>query len=351
MEQIQRSNWKFNMILLGMIIFLIISVIYSITLGSADISMKNVYHILFAKITGNNEWLDGVDNGWVDIVWLIRFPRILLAVLAGIALSLSGAVMQAIVNNPLADPYILGVSSGASLGATLAIFLGVGISFGPNYVGICAFIGALVISLLVLLLGSSASRADVSRLLLVGIALSSLCSAFSSIIIFAANNRNGMMTLNFWLLGSLSAANWQIVKIIAPIVILISIFFCLQSRILNLMLVGDEAAVTLGQENYIYRIIYIILAAILIGFVVYACGIIGFVGLVVPHIARLLVGVNHKKMIPLTILIGGVFLLWADILSRMIIKGTEIPIGIIVSIVGAPFFLYLVIQNSGEKRS
>ncbi|MEG0255520.1 FecCD family ABC transporter permease [Vagococcus sp.] len=350
MEQVQRSNWKFNMILLGMTVLLLVSIIYSITLGSADISMKEVYHILFAKITGQDTLLKHVEKGAIDIVWLIRFPRILLAVLAGIALSLSGAVMQAIVNNPLADPYILGISSGASLGATLAILLGVGVSLGSNYVGISAFIGALVVSFLVLLFGSSSSRADVSRLLLVGIALSSLCSAMSSIIVFAANNRNGMMTLNFWLLGSLSAANWQIVKILAPIVIVISLFFCFQSRILNLMLVGDEAAVTLGQENHIYRIIYIILAAILIGFIVYACGIIGFVGLVVPHIARLLVGVNHKKMIPITILFGGLFLLWADILSRMIIKGVEIPIGIIVSIVGAPFFLYLVVQNSGEKR-
>ncbi len=350
MEQIQRSNWKFNVILLGMTGLLLFSIIYSITLGSADISMKEVYQILFAKITGNQEVLGKFEQGWIDIVWLIRLPRILLAVLAGISLSLSGAVMQAIVNNPLADPYILGISSGASLGATLAILLGVGISFGPNYVGICAFIGALSVSILVLLFGHSASRRDVSRLLLVGVALSSLCSAISSIIVFSANNRNGMMTLNFWLLGSLSAANWQIVNVLAPIVLIISLFFCFQSRILNVMLVGDEAAVTLGQENHLYRIIYIILAAILIGFIVYSCGIIGFVGLVVPHIARLLVGVNHKKMIPVTILIGGLFLLWADILSRVIIKGVEIPIGIIVSIIGAPFFLYLVVQSSGERR-
>lgn len=350
MEQLQRSNWKFNVILLGMTGLLIFSIIYSITLGSADISMKEVYQILFAKITGNQEVLQEFEQGWIDIVWLIRLPRILLAVLAGISLSLSGAVMQAIVNNPLADPYILGISSGASLGATLAILLGVGIAFGSNYVGICAFIGALSVSILVLLFGHSANRRDVSRLLLVGVALSSLCSAISSIIVFAANNRNGMMTLNFWLLGSLSAANWQIVNLLAPIVLIISLFFCFQSRILNVMLVGDEAAVTLGQENHMYRIIYIILAAILIGFIVYSCGIIGFVGLVVPHIARLLVGVNHKKMIPVTILIGGLFLLWADILSRVIIKGIEIPIGIIVSIVGAPFFLYLVVQSSGERR-
>ncbi|MDH6364906.1 iron complex transport system permease protein [Enterococcus sp. PF1-24] len=349
LQHYQKAHWKFSLIVIALSLLLLFSIVYSITFGSVNISWQMVYQIIYGQVTDNSAILAGVDSGWIDIVWMIRLPRVLLATAVGASLALTGTVMQAILRNPLADPYVLGISSGASLGATLSIMLGVGISFGANYIGVCAFLGALLASLIVLFLGNFRNREGISRLLLVGVALSSLCSALSSFIVFISGRKEGMQTLNFWLLGSLTAANWQLLKVLLPLVLVICLFFCFQSRVLNLMLLGDETARTLGRENFYFRILYILLVSILCGFVVYACGIIGFVGLVVPHITRILVGVNHRRMVPVTILFGAIFLIWTDVLSRMIIKGSEIPIGIIVSAIGAPFFLYLVMQNP-QKR-
>ncbi|WEG75100.1 FecCD family ABC transporter permease [Vagococcus intermedius] len=326
------------------------SAIYSVTLGSVGIDWRDVYQIIWHKLSGTSDLSGNVDVSHIDIVWLIRLPRVILAMLVGASLALAGTVMQALVKNPLADPYILGISSGASLGATLAIMLGVGTTFGSNFVGMSAFIGALISSFLVLFIGNIGRRTDIAQLLLVGVAISAICSAASSFIVFMSKNREGMQTLNFWLMGSLSGANWENIKLLFPLVTLAMVLFIIQARILNLMVVGDETASNLGRNLQLYRILYIVIVALLIGFVVYSCGIIGFVGLVIPHIARLLVGANHRKMLPVSLLVGALFLLWSDVLARLIIPGSEIPIGIIVSSVGGPFFLYLVIQNALRRR-
>lgn len=340
----------YSMLLLVLLVILIVSAVYSITIGSVEISWQEVFQIIRGKVTNQHLQLSEFDSSFIDIVWLIRLPRVILAMLVGAALSLAGTVMQALVKNPLADPYILGISSGASLGATLAIMLGVGASFGANFVGFSAFIGALAASFLVLVVGSLGKRTDISQLLLVGVAISSICSSASSFIVFISKNREGMQTLNFWLLGSLTGASWQSIQVLFPLVLAASMLYIVQSRILNLMVVGDDTAVTLGRNLKTYRVFYTIIVSLVIGFVVYSCGLIGFVGLVVPHISRLLVGANHSKMLPVSLLVGALFLLWSDVLSRVIIQGSEIPIGIIVSAVGGPFFLYLVIKNAVGKQ-
>ncbi|CAM3288699.1 FecCD family ABC transporter permease [Vagococcus fessus] len=333
-----------------LLIVLIFSTIYSVTVGSVMIKWQDVYQIIWQKIFPQLANFKEVDVSFIDIVWLIRLPRVILAILVGASLALSGTVMQALVKNPLADPYILGISSGASLGATLAIMLGVGASLGNNFIGIAAFIGALISSFLVLFIGNIGRRTDIGQLLLVGVAVSSICSAASSFIVFMSKNREGMQTLNFWLMGSISGANWESIKVLFPLVLCVSIFFIIQARILNLMVLGDETASYLGRNLQLYRVLYIIIISLLIGFVVFSCGVIGFVGLVVPHISRLMVGANHRRMLPISLLLGALFLLWSDVLTRVIIPGSEIPIGIIVSSVGGPFFLYLVIKNSIKRR-
>ncbi|RDY29059.1 iron ABC transporter permease [Romboutsia weinsteinii] len=325
---------------------LFLSVGLAVTKGSVDISIGEVYEIIFYKLfhVGNEDIL---GSGAIhDVVWLIRLPRIILAISVGAGLSVVGIVMQAIVKNPLADPYILGVSSGASLGATIAIMFGLGTVLGSNAIGVSGFIGAFTVSMLVLVISNIGGRSNSIKLLLAGMALSSVCSAFSSFIVYFANDAQGMQTITFWLMGSLAGAKWQEISIIVPIILLGIIFFSTQYRTLNLMLLGDEVSITLGSNLNKYRHIYLLITSIMIGILVYSSGMIGFVGLVIPHIVRMVFGTDHKKIIPIASLLGAIFLIWADVLSRSIIKGTELPIGILTSIIGGPCFIWLMIKKT-----
>lgn len=329
-----------------LLVLLILSIGLAVTIGSVDISIKEVYTIIFSKIFNISKENLSSNSAVYDVVWLIRLPRIILAVAVGIGLSVVGIVIQAIVKNPLADPYILGVSSGASLGATMAIMLGLGVSLGSNYIGVAGFIGAFIVSILVLVIANIGGRANSVKLLLAGMALSSVCSAFSSFIVYFANDVQGMQKITFWLMGSLAGVKWDQIAFILPIVILGTLFFFSQHRILNLMLLGDDVAVTLGTDLHKYRHIYLIITSLMIGLLVYCAGMIGFVGLIIPHITRMMFGTDHKKIIPISALIGAIFIIWADVLSRTIIKGTEIPIGILISMIGAPCFIWLMIKKT-----
>ena len=332
-----------SVVLLGV---LIASILLAVTIGSYDISIRDVYEIIIYKTLGIGD-ANTLSSGPVhDIVWFVRLPRILLAVLVGIGLSISGVVMQAIVKNPLADPYILGISSGASLGATLAIMLGIGTSLGSNYVGISAFIGAFLISIAVLSLSNVRGKPNSTKLLLSGLALSSVCSAFSSFIIFYSSDREGMKSITYWLMGSLAGANWGNIKVISLIILVTTIFFITQYRTLNLMLIGDEVSITLGKNLHKSRQVYLAIASIIIGFIVYASGIIGFIGLIIPHMARMIFGTDHKIIIITSALMGAIFLIWSDVLSRILIPGNELPIGVLISMVGAPIFVYLMVSKT-----
>ena len=330
-------------LLLLMILFLSIGL--SVTIGSVDISIKEVYEVLLYKLF--NIGSSSAGTGPVaDVVWLIRMPRIILAITVGCGLSVVGIVMQAIVKNPLADPYILGVSSGASLGATLSVILGFGIIFGNNSIGFMGFIGAFTISILVLAISNIGGRSSSVKLLLAGMSLSSVCSSFSSFLVYISDDSQKLNTITFWLMGSLAGAKWNEIVIILPIIILGTIFFITQYRTLNLMLLGDEVSITLGTDLHSYRIIYLVITSIMIGILVYASGMIGFVGLIIPHIVRIIFGTDHKKIIPIAALLGSIILIWADVFSRILIKGTEIPIGIVISIIGAPLFVWLMIKKN-----
>ena len=314
-------------------VILVISILTAVTIGSVDLSVKDVYSVILYKVFGiGDPEVYGV-GAMSDIVWFIRLPRILLATAVGMGLAVAGVVMQAIVKNPIADPYILGISSGASLGATVAIFLGV--------------------SVLVQITANIGGRANSVRLLLAGTALGSVCSAFSNFVVYIAGDRDGIQTVTFWLMGSLAGAKWENLAVIIPCVLIATLFFCTQSRILNMMLLGDEVSITLGTDLHRYRQVYLVVTALLIGFVVYSAGIIGFVGLIIPHVVRMFFGTDHKKMLPLSALSGSIFLIWADVASRIIIPKSEVPIGILVSMIGAPCFIYLLVRRSygfgGEK--
>ncbi len=334
------------LVMLLLAVLLVLAFLWALSIGTVKLSFVQIYEGIVNQFTSGMA-IETAGQGPVhDIIWLLRLPRLVLAALVGMGLSVCGVIMQAVVKNPLADPYILGISSGASLGATAAILLGIGVALGENFVGIAAFIGAFAMSLGVLFISNLGGRSNSIKLLLGGMALSAVCGAFSSFIVYFANNKEGMQSIAYWMMGSFAGAKWENLMIIAPIVILAVLFLWTQSRMLNLMLLGDESALTLGTDLHIYRQIYLLVSSLIVGFVVYSAGMIGFVGLVVPHVIRMLVGTDHKKLIPVAALTGAIFLVVADGLCRIIIPRTELPIGILISIIGAPCFVYLMIKRT-----
>lgn len=341
-----RKDWRRAIILFELLLILLVSMAGALTIGTVSLSVGDVVFAVYDSLRSSVP-IDAPGQGPLhDIVWLLRMPRILMAACIGAGLATSGVIMQAIVKNPLADPYILGVSSGASLGATAAILLGIGVSLGENFVGISAFIGAFAISLAIVFIANMGGRANAVKLLLAGMALSAVCSAFSSFIVYFANDKDGIQSITYWLMGSMAGAKWSTLQVMIPMSIVIPLFFYTQSKILNLMLLGDDTAITLGVDLHRYRQTYLLVSALLVGFAVYAAGMIGFVGLIVPHVSRMLVGADHRRLLPIAALSGAIFLVWADVLCRIIIPQTELPIGILISMIGAPCFIYLMVKRT-----
>lgn len=322
-------------------VVLFIAMFGALHIGSVSLPAEKIWSALLSEVRGTEPY--GPVH---DIIWLLRLPRLILAAFAGAGLAVCGVIMQAIVKNSLADPYIMGISSGASLGATMAILLGVGNFLGGNVVGVCAFAGAFAVSILVLGIANIGSPANSVKLLLSGMALSAVCSSFSSFIVYFSNNKEGIQTIAFWLMGSFSGAKWNELMVIIPIMVCGIAFFWSQSRVLNLMLLGDAAAITLGTDLRNYRQLYLLISSIMVGFIVYAAGMIGFVGLLVPHMVRVVSGTNHKYVIPLSAVTGAILMVAADGICRSLIPKTEIPVGIIISLVGAPCFVYLMVKKS-----
>lgn len=340
------SSHAFLTVLAGLTVVLVFSLMAAITFGNADISIKEVYSVVAYELFHIEALSEFAEGPVHDVVWIIRFPRVLMGLAVGMGLSVCGAIMQAVVKNPLADPYVLGISSGASLGATLAILFGFGALFGRNFVGVMAFFGAMAASFAVLFIAGTGGSANAGKLILAGMAMSSICSAFSSFVLYLAHDKNAVSEVTFWTMGSLASAKWSNAPIILAIMIIGTGIFWSQFRNLNLMLLGDETSVTLGTDLHRVRGKYMILSSFMVGFAVYAAGTIGFVGLIIPHAVRMLFGTDHRRLIPLCALVGGIFLIWADVLCRIILRNAELPIGILVSMIGAPCFIYLMVRRS-----
>lgn len=346
-RRIKKSS--FMLVLVGFVVLILLSVVIAVSMGQVRIPAVLSYKILVYKLTGiliGN--IDEINTGsFLYIIWNIRLPRVLTSMLIGAGLALCGTVMQASVKNPLADPYILGVSSGASLGATFAILIGFGATgfLSQISVALSGFAGAFGVSLAVLVLADMGGKSTPTKLVLSGMVMNALCNAFSNFIIFFANDSEGIKSVTFWTMGSLASAKWEKLPILSGVIILSSIFLLSQSRILNTMLVGDEAAVTLGINLTVYRRIYMILSSFITGVMVSYCGMIGFVGLIIPHMIRGLLGSNHRRLTIVSILAGSLFLIWTDVIARIILSGTEIPIGIITAMAGAPVFIYILIKR------
>lgn len=329
---------KFWLIYFFLIVATLLSLAVAVTIGSTNMSIADVYRVIALKLFGTNTDLTPAK---IDIVWLIRLPRLVLALGVGMALSVSGLTMQAIVRNPMADPYIMGISAGAYLGASIAMLGGI----GSHWVGLLAFVGAFAASLLVVAISSIGSPANPMKLILAGSAISAGCSAFSNFLIYQTNKLGSVQAIVNWTMGTLGRATWKMNIVVLFVAVLGTIFLSSQYRALNLMLLGDETASTLGISLQIRRVVYLLLVALMVGISVYAAGMIGFIGLIIPHIVRLLIGPDHKQLIPICALIGGIFLIWADVLCRTMITGTELPIGIFTSMLGTPILIYLMISR------
>ncbi|WP_435521069.1 FecCD family ABC transporter permease [Alkalihalophilus pseudofirmus] len=331
----------------SMLLILVISMTASVMIGAVSISPLTVWKVVFSQLSFiEAHMIADWSLAEQQIIWEIRFPRVILAAVVGAGLALVGVVIQALVRNSLADPFILGVSSGASVGATLVIIFGAFSAFGQWALSIAAFGGALLSVLLVFLLSQVQGRISTVRLLLAGIAVSMMLSAITSYIVISAPREEGIRDAMFWMMGSVAGAKWSQLPIPVVSFLFAYIILILLARPLNLMLMGESTAATLGVDSQRLKKWLILITALLTGVLVSVSGAIGFIGLMVPHMVRLVIGSNHRYVLPLSALTGAVFLIWADLIARTIVAPQELPIGIITALCGGPFFIWLLRKST-----
>jgi iron complex transport system permease protein len=276
------------------------------------------------------------------IIWQVRLPRVLLGAAVGAALAVVGVALQALVRNVLADPYVLGVTSGASTGAAAAILFGVGAGLGAGSLSVTAFAGAMLASVAVLAIARLGGPMTPTRVLLAGVAVGYLLHAATSFLIFASDSPEGTRAVMFWLLGSLAHATWPTLGPVVVVAVGAVGVLQLWGRRLDAIAIGDETARTLGVDPFRFRAQVLVVGAVAVGAVVAMSGGIGFVGLVIPHLARRLVGPGHRSLVPAAALIGAAFLVWSDVLARLLLQPRELPIGVVTALAGGPFLLHLV---------
>lgn len=326
-------------------------VILSSTLGAANISFMEAMKIMLSRIPILNNFVstEAIKSTYFLIVLKLRLPRILLSVLVGAGLSIVGASYQGVFKNPMASPSVLGISTGAAFGATITIVMGLrSVVFGFGFITVAAFIGAIATTFIVYRIAKTGKRIPTVTLLLAGIAMTYLLSSIIHIMIIF--NRTNIEEIVLWMMGSVNGASWNQVGGLLPVVLIGTVTITIFSKDLNIMATGDETASSLGVEVENVKKVLLIISSIIIAACVSVSGIIGFVGLIIPHIIRLILGSDHRVVIPFSALGGAVFLLICDTLARNLMpyifnQPSEIPVGAITSLFGAPFFVYLLIKN------
>lgn len=340
-------RWRFGLLLFCGLLVLGLSVLAAVSAGAVAVPAQTVFGVLANKIVPG-----GVETDWSPgkeaIVWEIRFPRALLAGFVGAGLALVGAALQSVTRNPLADPHLLGISSGGAAGAILAL-LHTGLFLGLLTVPLMAFAGALLATLVVLGVTHFASATSADKLVLAGVAVSFIIMSFANILIFLGDPR-ATHTVVFWMLGGLGLAQWD--HLVFPLVILALTvpYLLVRAGDLNAMTIGDETASTLGIPVARFRLTVFVVGALITGVMVAFSGIIGFVGLMIPHIARFLVGGSYSRVLPVSLILGATFLIWADILARTLMAPEDMPIGIVTGMIGGVFFIFLLRSRAGGGR-
>lgn len=337
LKKVERKLRYFSLIVLALFILLVLGILISFALGRYPISLRE----LFAALAPRSWGVAGVTEQMRAILWSVRFPRIMLACLVGCSLSAAGASYQGVFQNPMASPDILGASSGAATAAALALLL----QLPSRAVMLFAFAGGLITIALVMLISKTARGNRLLRIILAGIMISSLCNALTSYIKLVADPNNILPEITYWLMGSLAKTKPPDV-IFAGIPMLVGLIPLLLLRWrINLLTMSDNEARTMGVNVGVTRIITIVCATLVTAASVSVSGLIGFVGLVVPHLARKFVGNNYRHLLPVSMLGGALFLLIVDDLSRNLLV-TEIPIGILTAVIGAPFFIWMITRRS-----
>jgi iron complex transport system permease protein len=335
-----------------LLVLLLLAMIYAASTGATSISGQDVANALLQYI-GLDRGVD-TQSATYRIVTIVRLPGLMVAALVGAALACAGATMQGLFRNPLADPGIIGVSAGASLGVVLAITQTAALSdlwrlssMGNALwrVPAAAFVGAMLTSITVYVLSLQRGRTNLAALLLAGVALNSVLGAMTSVLLLRTADASAMRAVLSWLVGSLEGRGWDYFHVAKWPILIASVSILLYSRDLNLLAIGEESAQALGVNVPRARLILLALSSVITASAVSIAGAIGFVGLIVPHILRLIVGPDHRVLLPASALGGAAFLVFADAVARSVIAPEQLPVGIVTSLVGGPFFLFLLWRN------
>jgi iron complex transport system permease protein len=321
---------RLSVISLSLLLVLLIAMFLGISMGSTTSGIKVVFQSLL-KAKESDPMLD-------TIIWQIRFPRVLLATLVGAALSLGGLVFQALLRNPLAEPYILGISGGSAIGAIIGILMG--LSKFPG-VSLMAFAGSIAILLLILVMSSGQTILKKDALLLSGVMVNAFCAAVIMFLVSMTQDSR-LHNIIFWLMGDLSMVDMGHVGILAAILCPCFILIFWFSNSMNLLLMGKEMAQTMGVNIKAVTVILLVTTSFMVSATVSYCGLVGFVGLVVPHLLRLVFGPDHRVLVPACVLGGGAYLVFCDVLARVLPKQGEMPAGVITAMIGAPLFIFLL---------
>lgn len=334
-----------SLLIPALVALLLVSVVIAAGLGAVRVGPMQIIAILLDHIgiSTDVEYTRQQDA----VVWAIRIPRVLLAVIVGAALAISGAVLQGVFRNPLADPSLIGVSSGAAFGAVAAIVIGA-TPFGLMTTPLAAFVGGIVVTLIVWTLSRRNGRVDTVTLILVGVAMNSIIGAAMGMLNYIADDEQ-LRAVVFWSLGSLGGATWKTNMAVLPFILLGLIVLPRKAKELNLLVLGEREARHLGVDVDRARFVLIIVVGLTTAAAVAFTGIIGFVGLIVPHLIRLVSGPDHRTLLPASALAGAALLVVTDLLARTIVSPSELPIGVVTALLGAPFFLFLLLKTRWQN--
>jgi len=344
-----KKEFKLKTLLIILTPIVLVSMLLAVGLGPVSVSPATTINVIFSQfpilqnlVSGNYTQLD------YNIVWGLRLPRVLLGFIVGASLAVCGVAMQALVRNKLADPFVLGVSSGASASATFFMVTGTFAFLGTYALSFNAFLGAAASIILVYWLSRVKGRINIPTLLLSGVAIAMILDAVTKTIALSAPNALAVHNLDFWMTGSLAGAKWGYLTMPLVVMLLCLFYLTIHYRTLNLLLLGDNTAGTLGVTVGRTQKMLVLISSLLAGVTIAVSGSIGFVGLMIPHISRMLVGSDHKKVLPLCVLLGGFLVVWTDVAARLIIAPEELPVGILTAIIGGPCFIALLKSKAGK---
>lgn len=350
-KSFKREETNMVLILILLTIVATATVFIATGLGPVSVAPDKVVKILLSKVPGIGK---NIEVTWQqldqNIVLGLRLPRVCLGMVVGASLAVCGVTMQALVRNHLADPFILGVSSGATAFATLSMLFGVFSFLGRYSLPISAFIGSAVTIIIVYVISRIKGRINMTQLLLSGVVISMIMDGITSIIKLSAPNALGLHNAEFWLSGSLAGAKWAYLRLPSVVLVICMTVLMVNYRSLNLLLLGDESAGTLGINVSRFQKLLVLIASLMAGVTISVSGKIGFVGLMVPHFTRLLVGSNHRKVLPVSALLGGMLVVWVDVAARLVIAPEELPAGILTAVIGGPIFIWMLKRNITGRR-